>query len=75
MAKGNKSQELLKAVEGRREFLKTAGKFGITVPMAALLLSVNSKKSTAGTSYVKGNNGFGNGGNDGSPNGFSDLLR
>ena len=35
----------------RREFLKKAGKFGITVPMAALLLSVSSKPSNAGTSY------------------------
>lgn len=69
MIKGNKSQE------DRREFLKTAGKFGITVPMAALLLSVNSKKSAASQPYGKGNNGYGNGGSDGSPNGFPDVLR
>ena len=36
------------ATRARREFLKKAGKFGITAPMAALLLSVGSKSASAG---------------------------
>jgi hypothetical protein len=40
-----------KAVRERREFLKTAGRFGITAPMAALLLSVKSKRASAGEVY------------------------
>ena len=35
------------ATKARREFLKKAGKFGITAPMAALLLSVGSKRARA----------------------------
>ena len=35
------------ATKARREFLKKAGKFGITAPMAALLLSVSSKRASA----------------------------
>ncbi len=35
------------ATRARREFLKKAGKFGITAPIAALLLSVSSKHSMA----------------------------
>ncbi len=33
--------------KARREFLKKAGKFSISAPMAALLLSVDSKRATA----------------------------
>ena len=35
----------------RREFLKKAGTFGMTAPMAALLLSVGSKSSRANMTY------------------------
>ncbi len=42
-----KSEELvqLDATKARREFMKKAGKFGITAPMAYLLLSVDKKAS------------------------------
>ena len=52
----NKSK-IMTAANDRREFLKSAGKFGITAPMAALLLSVNSKKSSATGTYGGGING------------------
>ena len=44
-----KSEQLVQseATKARREFLKKAGKFSITAPMAALLLSVDSKRATA----------------------------
>ena len=35
------------ATKARRKFLKKAGTFGITAPMAALLLSVKGKKASA----------------------------
>lgn len=57
MIEENKTQEMVDAANDRREFLKTAGKFGITAPMAALLLSVNSKKSAATGTYGGGVNG------------------
>ena len=48
-----KSEELVQsdATKARREFLKKAGKFGITAPMAYLLLSVNSKSSKKALAY------------------------
>ena len=42
------------ATKKRREFLKKAGMFGITAPMAALLLSVRSKKASALIPYNGG---------------------
>ena len=53
-----KSEELVQsdATKARREFLKKAGKFTITAPMAALLLSVDSKRASA-TSNGYANNG------------------
>ena len=39
------------ATKARREFLKKAGKFGITAPMAYLLLSVDKKASAAYVGY------------------------
>ncbi len=54
MDKGLKNVEAVAeddATKVRREFLKKAGKFGITAPMAALLLSVGSKSAKALTNY------------------------
>ena len=42
------------ATKARREFLKKAGKFGITAPMAALLLSVTGKKASAAYNGANG---------------------
>ncbi len=55
MEKAMKNVEELvedEATKARREFLKKAGKFGITAPMAGLLLSVGSKKASAGNGYI-----------------------
>lgn len=65
--------------EDRRDFLKNCGKFAaVTPPVMAMLLST-SLTSTAiarsGGRIVRGNNGYGNGGNDGSPNGKEDGRR
>ena len=51
MNKESNGQDKVEAANDRREFLRTAGKFGITAPMAALLLSVKSKNATAKMSY------------------------
>jgi hypothetical protein len=72
--------------EDRREFLKTCGRFAaVTPPTLTILLSTSltsnavaasmggsSKKGNGGK---KGNNGIGNGGADGSPNGKEDNDR
>lgn len=65
--------------DDRREFLKSCGKFAaVTPPVMAVLLST-SLTSTAiassGGRVLHGNNGFGNGGGDGSPNGKEDNDR
>jgi hypothetical protein len=73
-----------KADEDRRKFLASCGKFAaITPPAITMLLStsLNSEaiaQSGGGGGYGqhhRGNNGYGNGGGDGSPNGKSDWLR
>lgn len=65
--------------EDRREFLKSCGKFAVVTPPAMTLLLSTSLSSTAiarsGSHVVHGNNGYGNGGNDGSPNGKDDDKR
>ncbi|QQO12631.1 hypothetical protein JJB99_24630 [Bradyrhizobium diazoefficiens] len=65
--------------EDRREFLKSCGKFAVVTPPAMTLLLSTSLSSTAiarsGSQVVHGNNGYGNGGNDGSPNGKDDSNR
>jgi hypothetical protein len=72
--------------EDRREFLKACGKFAAVTPPAITMLlstSLTSKAiATSGAGGVyrdhegkKGNNGWGNGGGDGSPNGKSDDGR
>lgn len=65
--------------EDRREFLKSCGKFAVVTPPAMTLLLSTSLSSTAiarsGSHVVHGNNGYGNGGNDGSPNGKDDHNR
>ncbi|MCK1359505.1 hypothetical protein [Bradyrhizobium sp. 199] len=66
--------------DDRREFLKTCGKFAaVTPPAITLLLSTSLTsdaiaKSGAGAVH-HGNNGWGNGGGDGSANGKDDRDR
>ena len=56
-------------VEDRRNFLKSAGRFAAVTPPAITLLLSTSLTSDAiahsGAKSSRGNNGFGNGGNDG----------
>lgn len=65
--------------EERREFLKSCGRFAaVTPPAMALLLSTSLTSTaiaTSGGRGVRGNNGKGNGGYDGSPNGKDDRIR
>jgi len=69
--------------EDRRKFLAACGKFAAVTPPAIAVLLSTSLNSTAiahsgGKGHYsggKGNNGFGNGGGDGSPNGKSDIRR
>ncbi|WP_247475334.1 MULTISPECIES: hypothetical protein [unclassified Bradyrhizobium] len=65
--------------EDRREFLKSCGKFAAVTPPAMTLLLSTSLTSTAiassGGHIVHGNNGYGNGGGDGSPNNKEDRDR
>jgi len=69
--------------EDRRKFLATCGKFAVVTPPAITLLLSTSLTSDAiaasgGKGHdggPKGNNGWGNGGDDGSPNGKSDIGR
>ncbi|WP_247421114.1 MULTISPECIES: hypothetical protein [unclassified Bradyrhizobium] len=60
-----------KASRRRREFLKICGKFAaVTPPAIALLLSTSSRpiaRSGAAPAGPHRNNGYGNGGADGSP--------
>jgi hypothetical protein len=67
----------------RRKFLASCGKFAaLTPPAVTLLLSAadaNYAVALSGSSSAargpRGNNGFGNGGGDGSPNGRQDVTR
>jgi hypothetical protein len=60
----------------RRKFLAACGKFAVVTPPAVTLLLSTSLNSTAiAHSGGKGNNGYGNGGWDGSPNGKEDRDR
>ena len=66
------------AIEDRRKFLATCGKFAIVTPPALTLLlstSLNSAAIAASSGNNNGNNGGGNGGGDGSPNGKPDNNR
>jgi hypothetical protein len=66
------------AIEDRRKFLATCGKFAIVTPPALTLLlstSLNSTAIAASSGNNNGNNGYGNGGGDGSPNGKPDKNR
>jgi hypothetical protein len=64
------------ADEDRRRFLATCGKFAaITPPAITMLLSTSLNSTAIARSGAKGNNGFGNGGGDGSPNGKDDTNR
>ena len=65
--------------EDRRQFLKTCGRFAVVTPPAmTVLLSTSLTSDAIAASQgrtAKGNNGFGNGGGDGSPNGMEDTNR
>jgi hypothetical protein len=65
--------------DDRREFLKTCGKFAVVTPPTITALLSTSLTSTAiassGGRVIHGNNGYGNGGGDGSPNGKEDKDR
>ena len=68
--------------EDRRNFLRSAGRFAaVTPPAITLLLSTSltsdaiAGSSARGHGGPKGNNGYGNGGSDGSPNGKPDKYR
>ena len=81
---GGEQQE---AVQARRRFLASCGKFAaLTPPAVTLMLSAadakyavaasgNVARNLAGANDRRGNNGFGNGGFDGSPNGKEDINR
>ncbi|OCK61533.1 hypothetical protein [Bradyrhizobium sp. LMTR 3] len=63
----------------RRNFLISAGRFSAVTPPAITLLLSTSLTSDAiagsGNGLRKGNNGYGNGGGDNSPNGKDDQYR
>lgn len=60
-------------IEDRRNFLKSAGRFAaVTPPAITLLLSTSLTSDAIARS---GNNGYGNGGGDGSPNSKDDEYR
>ena len=69
-------------IEDRRKFLISAGRFAaVTPPAITLLLSTSLTSDAIAASGAndhggpKGNNGYGNGGGDGSPNGKDDKNR
>ena len=67
--------------EDRRKFLKARGKFAaVTPPAITMLLSTSLNSDAIAHSggrgaHPHGNNGYGNGGYDGSPNGKNDRYR
>jgi hypothetical protein len=66
--------------DDRRTFLARCGRFAVVTPPAITLLLSTSLNSTAiaqsgGREGHHGNNGYGNGGGDGSPNGKEDADR
>jgi hypothetical protein len=64
------------AAADRRNFLAACGKFAvITPPAISLLLSTSLNSTAIASSGGRGNNGWGNGGGDGSPNGKDDKWR
>jgi hypothetical protein len=60
-------------IEDRRKFLISAGRFAAVTPPAITLLLSTSLTSDA--IAAPGNNGYGNNGGDGSPNGKDDKYR
>jgi hypothetical protein len=80
----NDDQAATPHVEARRKFLASCGKFAaLTPPAVTLLLSAGeanyavafSGSSASARRGPRGNNGWGNGGGDGSPNGKEDAFR
>lgn len=56
-------------LETRRRFLAKCGKFAVVTPpvVTLLLASTRQNYAVAGSNTSRGNNGWGNGGNDGVP--------
>jgi hypothetical protein len=80
MSRGEDTPIGRSADEDRRKFLAACGTFAVVTPPALTVLLSTSLSSPAianssGSSGPKGNNGFGNGGGDGSPNGKDDSNR
>lgn len=72
----NGSAPQTEANEDRRKFLAVCGKFAaVTPPAITLLLSTSLNSTAIAKSGGQGNNGYGNGGGDGSPNGKDDTRR
>ena len=67
------SEELTRSADDRRRFLAACGRFAVVTPPAMTLMLSTSLSSDA--IAKSGNNGFGNGGFDGSPNGKQDITR
>lgn len=67
------------ADDDRRKFLAACGTFAVVTPPALTVLLSTSLTSPAVANssghHTHGNNGFGNGGSDGSPNGKEDGDR
>ena len=59
--------------DDRREFLKKCGRFAAVTPTAVTLMLSTSQ--TSGAIAASGNNCFGNGGLDGTPNNKPDIVR
>ncbi|WP_319005597.1 hypothetical protein [Pararhizobium sp. YC-54] len=79
-----KANDAHEDADGRREFLKSCGRFAaVTPPAITMLLSTSltsnaiAKSGGGGGGKTKGNNGFGNGGGDGVPgnSGKTDFNR
>jgi hypothetical protein len=67
------SEELTRSADDRRRFLAACGRFAVVTPPAMTLMLSTSLTSDA--IAKSGNNGYGNGGFDGSPNGKQDITR
>ena len=76
MAKSDANSGPSSTSDDRRDFLARCGRFAIVTPPAvAFLLSTSLTSDAIAQSGGQGNNGFGNGGGDGSPNGKQDTTR
>ena len=69
------NEDLTPEQEDRRAFLASCGRFAVVTPPALTVLLSTSLTSDAIARSGHGNNGYGNGGRDGSPNGKYDGNR